>query len=118
MGPGPHVRDWAFASGGDGEAHYYGRRFASHVAVRLLSTQRPAHQLYDLWAWAPCQRLGCFGVRLGEMGASGRVFLEKGFTPRAAVTLSHFLLSLRPFAFELSVPYQHHCRRHDFAWPT
>jgi hypothetical protein len=41
---------------------------------------------------------------LGEMGASGRVFLEKGFTPRAAVTLPHSLLSLRPFAFELSAP--------------
>jgi hypothetical protein len=38
------------------------------------------------------------------MGASRRVFLEKGFTPRAAVTLSHSLLSLRPFAFELSAP--------------
>jgi hypothetical protein len=38
------------------------------------------------------------------MGASGRVFLEKGFTLRATVTLSHSLHSLRPFAFELSVP--------------
>jgi hypothetical protein len=49
----------------------------------------------------PCQRLGCFG-------ASGRVFLEKGFTPRAAVMLPHSLLSLRPFTFELSSP---HCIR-------
>jgi hypothetical protein len=39
-----------------------------------------------------------------SQGASGRVFLEKGFTPRAAVTLSHSLHSLRPFAFELSAP--------------
>jgi hypothetical protein len=38
------------------------------------------------------------------MGASGRVFLEKGFFLRAAVTLSHSLFLLRPFAFELSVP--------------
>jgi hypothetical protein len=38
------------------------------------------------------------------MGASGRVFLEKGFSPRAAVNLSHSLFSLRPFAFELSTP--------------
>jgi hypothetical protein len=31
------------------------------VAVRLLRTRRPAHQPYDLWARAPCQRLGrCF----------------------------------------------------------
>jgi hypothetical protein len=37
-------------------------------------------------------------------GASGRVFLEKEFTPRAAVTLSHSLQLLRPFAFELSAP--------------
>jgi hypothetical protein len=29
---------------------------------------------------------------------------KKGFTPRAAVTLPHSLLLLRPFAFELSAP--------------
>jgi hypothetical protein len=40
----------------------------------------------------------------GEMGASGRVFLEKGFSSRAAVMLSHSLFLLRPFAFELSAP--------------
>jgi hypothetical protein len=56
-----------------------------------------------------CHRLGCFGARrarfsAASQGASRRVFLEKGFTPRAAVTLSHSLHSLRPFAFELSVP--------------
>jgi hypothetical protein len=39
-----------------------------------------------------------------SQGASGGVFLEKGFTPRAAVTLSHFPQLLRPFAFEFSVP--------------
>jgi hypothetical protein len=38
------------------------------------------------------------------MGASGRVSLEKGFSPRAAVTLSHSLFLLCPFAFELSAP--------------
>jgi hypothetical protein len=47
---------------------------------------------------------GLLWCALGETGASGRVFLEKGFTPRVAVTLLHSLLSLRPFAFELSVP--------------
>jgi hypothetical protein len=57
----------------------------------------------------PCHRLGCFGacrVRFSatSRGASGRVFLEKGFTRRAAVTLSHSLQLLRPFAFELSAP--------------
>jgi hypothetical protein len=57
----------------------------------------------------PCHRLGCFGARRARFsassrGASGRVFLEKGFTPRAAVILSHFLQLLRPFAFEFSAP--------------
>jgi hypothetical protein len=104
VGPGPRVRDWVVVSGGDGEAHYCGRRFASRVAVRLLSTRRPAHQLYDLWARAPVLEAGLLWCASGEMGASGRVFLEKGFTPRAAVTLPHSLLSLRPFVFELSVP--------------
>jgi hypothetical protein len=57
----------------------------------------------------PCQRLGCFGARRARFsaasrGVSGRVFLEKGFTPRAAVTLSHSPQLLRPFAFELSAP--------------
>jgi hypothetical protein len=53
VGPGPRVRDWTVVFGGDGEAHYRGRRFALHVAVRLPSTRIPAHQLYDLWAQAP-----------------------------------------------------------------
>jgi hypothetical protein len=56
----------------------------------------------------PCPRLGRLGARCASdrisQGASERVFLEKGFTPRAAVTLSHSLQSLRPFASELSVP--------------
>jgi hypothetical protein len=56
-----------------------------------------------------CHRLGCFGARrvrfsVASRGASGRVCLEKGFTPHAVVTLPHSLQSLRPFAFELSVP--------------
>jgi hypothetical protein len=74
------------------------------VAVRLLSTRRPTHQLYDLWAWAPVSEAGLLWCASGEMGASGSVFIEKGFTPRAAVTFSHSLLSLSPFAFELSAP--------------
>jgi hypothetical protein len=57
----------------------------------------------------PCHRLGCFGARrarfsVASRGASEGVSLEKGFTPSAAVKLSHFLYSLRPFAFELSAP--------------
>jgi hypothetical protein len=52
VGLGPRVIDWAAAFGGDEEAHCRGRRFAHRVAVRLLCTRRPAHQLYDLWAQA------------------------------------------------------------------
>jgi hypothetical protein len=52
----------------------------------------------------PVSEVGLLWCTSGEMGASGRVFLVKGFTPRAVVTLSHSLQSLRPFAFELSAP--------------
>jgi hypothetical protein len=104
VGPGPRVRDWAVASGGDGEAHYRGRRFASRMAVRLLCTRRPAHQVYDLWPRAPVSEAGSLWCVPGEMGASGRVFLEMGFSPHAAVTFSHSLFLLRPFAFKLSAP--------------
>jgi hypothetical protein len=47
----------------------------------------------------PCHRLGCFGARRARFsaGASGRVCLEKGFTPRATVTLSHSLPTVVPF---------------------
>jgi hypothetical protein len=51
---GLHVIDWTIVSGGDGEARNCGRwfTFRARAAVRLLRTRRPAHQLYDLWAWA------------------------------------------------------------------
>jgi hypothetical protein len=108
-GPGPHVRDWAAAFGGDEEEHYRGRWFAPRVAVRLLCTWRPPHQLYDSWARASVSDTGLLWCASGEIfcgvsGASGRVFLEKGFTPGAAVMLSHSLQLLCPFAFELSTP--------------
>jgi hypothetical protein len=98
VGPGPRVRDWVVVFGGDEEAHYRGRRFAPRVVVRLLRIRRPA-----------CHSLGCLGAcrarfSAASRGTSGRVFLEKGFTPRAAVTLSHFLQLLRPFASEPSTP--------------
>jgi hypothetical protein len=41
---------------------------------------------------------------VASRGGSDGVFLEKGFTPRAALTLSHFFQLLCPFVFELSVP--------------
>jgi hypothetical protein len=53
VGLGPRVIDWAVVFGGDEEARYRGRGFAPLVAVRLPRTWRPAHPLYDLWAWAP-----------------------------------------------------------------
>jgi hypothetical protein len=53
MGPGPRVRDWVVVFGGDGEAHYRGRRFAPRMAVCLLHTQKPTPKEYDSWAWAP-----------------------------------------------------------------
>jgi hypothetical protein len=80
------------------------------VAVRFLDTRRPVHHLYDLWARPPVSRLGCFSARQARFptasrGANGSVFLEKGFTQHAVVTLSHSFQLLRPFAFEFSVPY-------------
>jgi hypothetical protein len=50
VGLGPRIIDWATAFGGDEEAHYHGQRFAPCMAVHLLCTWRPTHQLYDLWA--------------------------------------------------------------------
>jgi hypothetical protein len=50
---GPRVIDWVVVFDGDEEVHYRGRRFSPRVAVRLLRTWRPAHQLHDLWAQAP-----------------------------------------------------------------
>jgi hypothetical protein len=67
----------------------------------------------------PCHRLGCLGPRCplngiscGDSGVHGRVslnkdsgFLEKGFTPRAAVTFSHSLpISCAPLPSCSSVP--------------
>jgi hypothetical protein len=127
VGPGPRVRDWAIVFGGDEEAHYRGRRFAPRVTVRLLCTRRPALQLYDLWTRPPCHRLGCLGARragfsAASRGASGRVSLEKGFTPRAAVTLSHYLPIVAPFRLRaLRAPLRscspafRRCSRHGLA---
>jgi hypothetical protein len=56
----------------------------------------------------PCQRLGRLGARCTSdgisRGANRGVFLEKGFSPCAAATLSHFLPLLRPFVSKPSVP--------------
>jgi hypothetical protein len=102
-GPGPRVRDWAVVFGGDEEAHYCRLRFA------FSALRDPHTSCMTCRPGPPCHRLGCFGARrarfsVASRGASGRDFLEKGFTLHAAVTLSHSLQLLRPFAFELSVP--------------
>jgi uncharacterized membrane protein YgcG len=41
---------------------------------------------------------------MASRGVSGGVFLEKGFSSRAVVTLPHFLQLQRPFSFEFSMP--------------
>jgi hypothetical protein len=75
---------------------------------------------------------GALGVRragfpVATRGTSERVCLEKGFTPRAAVTLSHSLAIVAPFRLRAlcaplhsrsPAPHLHRRRRHDFAWPT
>jgi hypothetical protein len=54
VGPGPRVRGWAAAFGGDEEA----RRCAPRVAVRLLRIRRPMPQKHDSWTRAPMSEAG------------------------------------------------------------
>jgi hypothetical protein len=80
VGLGPRVIDWVIVFGGDGEAHYRGRRFA-FSALRDQHASRMA-----CGSGPPCHRLGCFGARRARFsaasrGASGRVCLEKGIHP-------------------------------------
>jgi hypothetical protein len=109
MGPGPCVILWVVVFDGDEGAYYRRRRFTPRKAVRLLCTQRPVRLSHDLWAWglmsetgqlwcAPCE------IFRGARGASGRVFLERGFALRVAVTLLHFLRLLRPLVYRSGVP--------------
>ena len=105
MGSGPRVSDWAVVFGGDEGAHYRGRRFA------FSALGSPHTICMTCGPGPPCHRLGCFSVRQARFpvalrGASGSVFLKKGFTPRAVVMLSHSFQLLRPFAFEFFAP---HC---------
>jgi hypothetical protein len=58
VGPGPRVRDWSTAFGGDEEAHYCRRWRAPHAAVRLLRTRRPTPKEYDSWARSPVPEAG------------------------------------------------------------
>jgi hypothetical protein len=58
MGPGPRVRGWAAAFGGDEEAYYRRRWRAPHMAVHLLRTWRTMPKKYDSWARAPVSEAG------------------------------------------------------------
>jgi hypothetical protein len=96
VGLGPRVIDWAVVFDEDEEAHYHGWRFA-FPALRDQYTS-----CMTCGPRPPCHRPGCFGARRARFsaasrGASERVFPEKGFTPRAAVTLSHSLPTVVPF---------------------
>jgi hypothetical protein len=74
MGPGPRVRGWPAALGGDKEA----RRFAPRVAVRLLRTRRPTPKEDDSWARAPVSEAG--PLRSVEMERRGGSLLTWWFT--------------------------------------
>jgi hypothetical protein len=109
VGPGPCIRDWTIVFSGDG-----GRTAAGGDSLRVWrfafsAPGDPHNSCMTCGLGPPCQRLDYFGARWARFfaasrGASGRVFLEKGFASRVAVTLLHSLHSLCPFAFELSAP--------------
>jgi hypothetical protein len=88
------------------------RRFAPRMTVRLLHTQRSVLQVRDMWTRAPMSGTGslrALGARqMGFPGArAGEPSLKRGFIPRSAVTLLHFLQLLRPFTSESSTPLLH-----------
>jgi hypothetical protein len=80
--PGPRARDWAISFGGGEEAHYRRQWCALHVSVRLLHTQKPARQVHDMWAWAPCQGLDRWLRRRrgGALPRGGSTLLVRWFT--------------------------------------
>jgi hypothetical protein len=89
VGPGPRVSDWAVVFSGDEGAHYRGWRFTPRGSSALGG---PPTICMTCGPGPPCHRLGCFSARrarfpAASQGANGSVFLEKGLTPRAVVTL-------------------------------
>jgi hypothetical protein len=58
MGPDPRAKDWAVGFSGGEEAHYRTQWCALHASVRLPRTQKLAHQVHDMWAWAPMPGVG------------------------------------------------------------
>jgi hypothetical protein len=81
VGPGPRVRGWVVAFGGDEEAHYRMRWRVPHAAVRLLCTQRPTPKEYDSWARAPMSEAGSLlsAEMKRRITACGGVFLTRRF---------------------------------------
>jgi hypothetical protein len=81
VGPGPRVRGWAAAFGGDEEAHYRRWWHVSHATVRLLCTWRPTPKEYDSRAQAPVSEAG--PLLLAEMKrrfiADGGMLLMRRF---------------------------------------
>jgi hypothetical protein len=109
---------------------------AARYRVRRFTLSAPEIQRTTCMTCGPrplCQRLGCLGLRCpssgiscGDSGARERVslnkdsgFVEKGFTPRAAVTLSHSLpIAYAPLPSCSFVPCPRHRTRHGFAWSS
>jgi hypothetical protein len=109
VGPGPCVSDWPVVFGGDEGGILPRAAVHSSWQFAFSALGGPHTICMTCGTGPPCHRLGCFSARRARFpaafrGASGRAFLEKGFTPRAAAILSYSLYLLRPFAFELSAP--------------
>jgi hypothetical protein len=104
----PPSRLKIFPRSGPEAAHDRARRFAPRTTVRLFALGDRRTSCMTCGPGPPCQRLGRLDARCASdgisWGASGGVFLEKGFSPCATVTLSHSLQLLRPFASEPSTP--------------
>jgi hypothetical protein len=115
VGPGPHVRGWSAAFGGDGEA----RRFVPRVAVPLLRTRRPTPKEHDSWARAPVPEAGSPWRVSGEIlcSVSGRQWANLSLKRDSPGRGSHSHHSQRPFALEFSALF---CSRslHGLARPS
>jgi hypothetical protein len=67
VGPGPRVRGWPAAFGGDEEA----RRFAPRVAIHLLCTRRSTPNEDGSWARDPVSEAGpLLSVEMERRGGS------------------------------------------------
>jgi hypothetical protein len=108
----PRVIDWACLLQRPKEAHYRRARRFALSALGVWHTNR-----MTCGPGPPCHGLGCFGpwcpsngISCDDSGTHRRVslnkdsgFLEKGFTPHAAVTFSHFLPIAAPLCLRASL---------------